>query len=245
MRIELQPAYVLHTRPYRNTSLLLDAFTRDCGVVPMVARGVRKPRNERRVLLQPFVDLHISFSGRSELMTLTGVEAAGSVAGHLTGGRLYSGFYLNELLQRLLHRHDPHESLFAAYADTVHELARSDVNIEVLLRRFEHRLLAELGYGLQLQYEAGSGRAVAPAGEYYYDIENGPVPVSSRAKVGDDAPVIQGRSLLALAADELSSLESVNEIKLLMRHVLNHHLGDRPLKSRELFIRTGRRGTGS
>lgn len=237
MRVELQTAYILHTRAYRNTSLLLDVFTRDHGIVPMVARGVRRPRNARRVLLQPFTELHLSYSGRSELMTLTHVEPAGG-AGGLSGSGLYSGFYMNELLQRLLHRHDPHPGLYRAYAGALNGLSAAPDTVERTLRRFEHRLLGELGYGLQLECEADNGRPLAAEGRYYYDIERGPVPAAA-AGTGGHGPVTRGRALLALADGDFSDPESLAEIKVLMRRVLNHHLGGRPLKSRELFLKQG------
>lgn len=243
MRAVLQPAYIIHARAYRNTSLLLDVFTRDYGLIGAVARGARRPYDERRVLLQPLTALQVSFSGRGELVTLTQVERAdpgifttgGSPA--LSGRSLYSGLYLNELLQRLLHRHDPHEGVFEAYHEAVESLGASPGRPEPVLRRFELTLLRELGYGLQLP-PAGGDEPLDPDGWYRYDIERGPV---AESLASPEAPRISGRALAALEAGRFDDADCAGEIKNLMRYVLAHYLGAKPLKSRELFTPVGGR----
>ncbi|MEP5568378.1 MAG: DNA repair protein RecO, partial [Halioglobus sp.] len=150
MRVSLQPTYILHSRPYRDTSLILEVLCAEHGRISLVSKGARRRTKggSNAALLQPFVPLLLSFSGRSEMKTLTHVEAAG-VAPQLRGERLFSGMYMNELLMRLLHRHDPHPQLFAAYGAALGELADA-APVEATLRRFELGLLEELGYGFSL-----------------------------------------------------------------------------------------------
>ncbi len=228
-RTSLEPAFVLHARPYRNTSLLLEAFTRSGGRVGLVARGARGGRRPRSALLQPFVPLLVSWSGRGELRTLGRVEAAGGPHG-LPPAALASGLYLNELLVRLLHRDDPHPALFDAYAGALGRLAE-DIPQEPILRRFECVLLAETGYALNLDHESGSGRPLDPDRRYCYDPERGPLERGGEC----DGVTVHGRTLLALARGELEDPEVLAEAKRLMRHVIGRQLGGRPLHSRKLY----------
>lgn len=232
-RILLQPAFVLHQRPYRNTSLLLDVFTRDYGRLGVIAKGVRQRANADRALLQPFNNVLISYSGRGELMTLTAVERLAQL-GELKAKALFSGLYINELLLRLLHRNDPHDALFDFYRRSLLELAGNHEKVEPVLRQFERNLLMELGYGLSLEQEAVTGKPVLPGNTYYYDIERGPLAADKTPAAAQ--PHVSGRCLLALAAGTFDDPETGREMKILMRHVLAHHLNGRPLKSRELFI---------
>ena len=232
-RILLQPAFVLHQRPYRNTSLLLDVFTRDYGRLGIVAKGVRQRANADRALLQPFNNVLISYSGHGELATLTAVERQAQL-GELKAKALFSGLYMNELLLRLLHRNDPHDALFDLYRRSLLELAAHPERVEPFLRQFECNLLVELGYGLTLEHEAVTGKPLSPDERYYYDIERGPLGVEYAPAAAQ--PRVSGRCLLALAAGSFDDPETAKEMKGLMRHVLAHHLNGRPLKSRELFI---------
>ncbi len=228
-RISLQSAYVLHTRAYRESSLLADVLTRDAGRLTVVARGVQGRRSRYRGLLQPFKHLRLSCQGRGELHTLTGLEETGAMS--LPAGRaLYCGLYLNELIMRLLHRHDPHPGLFDAYQTALSQLGRLEA-LPRALRLFEKRLLRELGYGLLLDREAESGRKIEPELVYDYNVEAGPV----RSAVQDARIPIRGASLLSLENDQLRDATSLNECRHLMRQVLQYYLGDRPLKSRELL----------
>ncbi|MFZ5621294.1 MAG: DNA repair protein RecO [Pseudomonadota bacterium] len=235
---QLQPGYILHQRPYRDTSLLLEVFTRDHGRLGLVARGARGPRARSRGLLQPFQPLLLSWSGRGELGTLAGVEAAGP-ARRLPGAVLYSGFYLNELLLRLLQRLDPHPELHEAYGRALAALPDAT---ERALRLFEKALLEELGYGLLLDHEAHSGASVEADAWYAYELESGPV------RAAEHSParlVLAGSSLLSLAAGELHDAQSLADAKRLMRAALGLYLGERELKTREVFAAintTGARG---
>ncbi len=228
--VTLQPAYMLHHRPYRESSLLLEAFSRDYGRVGLVARAARRPRSPWRGTLQPFRSLLLSWTGRGELMTLTDAELAES-GPFLSGRALLSGFYMNELVMRLLQRNDPHPALFEAYGSALKGLAAAGGE-EGVLRVFEKRLLDSAGYALVLESEPDTGRAVVAGARYRYLTEHGPV-FGERGPGGGVA--VDGETLLSLAREELTTPVVLREAKQLMRYVLRAHLGGRPLHSRELF----------
>jgi DNA repair protein RecO (recombination protein O) len=232
MRFNLQPAYILHSRPYRDSSMLLEVLTAEQGRISLVARGARRKTRggSGSALLQPFIPLLLSFSGRTELKNLNATEAAGRPL-PLPGERLFSGLYLNELLVRLLHRHDPHPQLFAAYGSTLGALA-AEAEIDDVLRRFEFALLGELGYGFELDIDGSSGEAVAARDWYHYHPDFGLV---ARGPLVDPArPAFQGADLLAIAANDFGGTARLTA-KRLLRLVLAQQLGDAPLRSRELF----------
>jgi len=229
-RVQLAPAYLLHQRPWRESSALLEVFSEAHGRVGLVARGVRSARSRQRGDLQPFRALRLSWQGRGELGTLTGVEADGALL-RLQGKALYSAFYLNELLMRLLARHDPHPALFGHYRDTLQQLA-AGADIERILRLFEIRLLQEAGYALQLDAEVVSGQALRADTLYDYHLESGPVALADERNGGF---VFRGSSLIAMARDDLADAAVLADAKRLLRAALRLYLGDKPLKSRELF----------
>ena len=229
-RISLQSAYVLHTRPYRDTSLLVEIFSHDFGRVGLVARGVRTSKSRHANMLQPFTPLLLSWSGQGELPTLSAAEIGGVVS-QLKGEFLLSGFYLNELLMRLLQRGDAHPELFETYITSLAQLAEQ-AEQEPILRQFEHRLLQEIGYGLILDHDVINGERIKPEARYCYSPERGPIPSSGE---DEDGIMVQGRTLLAIEQDDYSQAQVRLEAKRLMRALLAVHLGDRPLKSRELF----------
>lgn len=237
VRIDLAPAYILHRRPYRDTSLTLEALTRDHGRISLVARGARRSRRggTTSAWLQPFAPLFLSWrQGRGEMGTLTGVEAAGP-AQPLAGEPLYGGFYTNELLMRLVYRHDPHPQLFEAYGTLLAQLGPDSVAAP--LRVFEKRLLEALGYGIVLAADAESGEPVQAGRHYRYVPELGPVAVPPDAA---DRQAFSGRLLLALAREQLTEVEAAGEARRLLANLLSPLLGDRPLHSRAL-LRQSRR----
>lgn len=227
---DLRSCFVLHSRPYSNTSLLIEFFSRREGRIPAIAKGARARHSKVRGVLQPFVRLLAGFAGRGEVSTLMSVEAGDDLV-RLSGQALYCGFYLNELLLRLVQRGDPHEDLFSDYQEALTGLGTGE-DIDRCLRRFEMRLLASLGYGVCLDTEAITGEAVSPDRYYRYEIEKGAV--MQEAGTRSDAD-IQGKTLLALAHDHNLGGVEQKEARRLMRHILSHYLGHRPLKSRELF----------
>ncbi len=232
MRVNLQPAYLLHGRPYRDTSLLLEVFTAEHGRLSLVGKGARRRSRggTQASLLQPFRPLLVSFAGRAEMKQLVAVEGAGS-APLLQAERLFTGLYLNELLVRLLQRQDPQPELFALYGETLLQLAAGDVG-DACLRRFEFRLLEALGYHFDPAVDGYSGEPVDAEGWYQYQVEFGLVACARHA--GSPAVLFSGRDLLAIADGRYDGEQAV-AAKRLLRQALAGHLGDRPLHSRELF----------
>ena len=232
MRVQLQPAFVLHKRPYRDTSQLLEVLTADHGRLSLVAKGTRRKGRggPAGAILQPFIPLLLSFSGRAELKTLTGSEVAGEVTS-LKGEHLFSGIYLNELLVRLLHRNDAHRDLFIAYGEAIADLGHERV-LDDTLRRFEFRLLDELGYGFDMASDGHSGAPVAAGHWYCYHQDYGLVEQPPGANPGN--PVFPGEDLLRIAQGDYSGPARLT-CKRLLRQALAGYLGDKPLKSRELF----------
>jgi DNA repair protein RecO (recombination protein O) len=228
-RVDLNPAYVLHARAYRETSQILEVFSADYGRVGLVARGARRPKSSLRGLLNPFQPLRLSWSGRGELATLREADLGG-VAADLTGDRLMAGFYVNELLMRLLGRSDPHPELFAHYISLVAGIGRGEM-LEPLLRRFELQLLSELGYALNLEKDAVNHEPLVPDQSYEFRAEEGPVPISGNTSVGG---VFSGSTLLAIGRMEFEDEGHLRNAKLLLRSVLNYHLGDRGLNTRRV-----------
>lgn len=235
LRVGMQAAYVLHRRPYRETSLLLEVFSREHGRVPLVARGARRSRRGARAELEPFRALLLSFNMRGEMGTLLDAEFAAAAAEAPRGEALPSAFYVNELLMRLVHRFDPYPTLFDAYADLLTGIAEP-AKREPVLRIFEKRLLEETGYGLVLDHDTGSGAPLQPHERYVYAAEEGPVLLSDERQAAGPWPVVRGSTLLSLAAETLGDdTDSLRESKRLMRFVIDHYLGGKPLKSRSLF----------
>jgi DNA repair protein RecO (recombination protein O) len=225
-----EPAFVLHTYAYRETSVIVEALTAVYGRVALVARGVRRPRSELRGVLQAFQPLTLSWSGGGELKTLIKADWCGGLP--LVGGSaLLCGFYLNELLLKLLPREDPHPQLYQAYDATLARLAAGAEQAPVL-RQFELKLLAELGYALPLTHEADTGRPVDPAERYYYAFDRGPR--ISVAEPGRRYPQVRGTTLLALARQDFTAPEATAEAKRLMREVLDHYLEQRTIVSRRV-----------
>lgn len=218
-RAALVPAFVLHRYPYRDSSLLLEAFTAEHGRVGLVARGGRRPGARTRGLLQPLRPLLLSWSGRGELMTMTQAESAGAPLA-LAGERLMSAFYVNELVLRLLARHDPHAALFATYVHTLEQLQEAAMAAAVL-RVFEKRILEALGYGVDFAREAGGITPVSAARRYRVEPQAGPVAATHG---------VPGRCLLQLAAERLEA-DSLPQARRVLAALLAPHLGSRPLKT--------------
>ena len=225
-----EPAFVLHGYAYRESSLIVETLTSTRGRVALVARGARRPRSELRSVLQAFQPLTLAWSGAGELKTLIRAEWRGGLP-LIGGGALLCGFYLNELLLKLLPREDPHPRLFDEYEAALAKLAGGAEQAPVL-REFELRLLAELGYALPLTHEADTGRPVDPGARYYYAFDRGPR--TAVAEPGRRYPQVRGATLLALARHDFSAPEAAAEAKRLMREVLDHYLERRTIASRRV-----------
>ena len=228
-RVDGQPAYVLHSYPFRETSLIVEVFSRDHGRVALLARGARRPRSVLRGLLLAFQPLELGWAGKGEVPTLMKAEWQGGQP-LLSGKALFFGYYLNELLLHLLPREDTHASLFAAYAAVLRRFA--DNLQEADLRRFERALLQELGYGLTLTHDE-QGVVIDPDAHYAYEIERGPVRL---ARPGNSALSVRGKTLLDLADDALSDPATQAEAKQMMRALINHHTGGKRLETRKIFM---------
>ncbi|MEO5341987.1 MAG: DNA repair protein RecO [Gammaproteobacteria bacterium SHHR-1] len=229
----LEPAFVLSRRPYSNSSLLLELFAANSGRLALIARGARAQAGKHGGHLQPFVPLELAWSGRGEVKTLIRHEAS-SAALLQQGERLFYGYYLNELLLRLLPRQDASPELFALYARSLAQLAGQSGqdgqdNAEAVLRRFEVGLLAGLGYDLNLT-QTVEGAPVRGDLRYHYAVQTGVLPAGASA-----GPGVSGQLLLALAGELALDDELLTEARPFMRGILRHYLGSRPLKSRELF----------
>jgi DNA repair protein RecO (recombination protein O) len=218
-----QPAYVLHSRAYRETSALIDLFTPQ-GRLRAVLRGAR---GKAGTLARPFVPVEIELRGRGELKNIGRIESAG-VAAWMVGDALFSGLYLNELIIRVLPAEDPHPALFEHYAATLQALAAGRP-IEPLLRSFEWRLLSDLGYGFALATDI-AGQPVASRGLYRLQVDAG----LERVEIFQPG-LFDGADLLAMAEADWSAPRALSAAKRLMRQALAVHLGGRPLVSRELF----------
>jgi DNA repair protein RecO (recombination protein O) len=226
---ELTPAFVLHTRSYRETSLIVDFFTLEYGRLSAVARGARGPR--KKVQIQPFSPLLISLAGTRELKTLKSYEISDSPV-YLLGDNLLIGLYVNELLVRLLGRFDPMVQLFDSYKSLVMQLSKKHEFAEELLRCFEFNLLTDLGYGIVFDYEISTGTAISAERSYRYNLEDGFLPMKDEARLNQR---FQGKDLLAIGLGDFSLPSTRIAAKKIVRSALEPLLGGRPLNSRELF----------
>lgn len=234
LRVDLERSFVLHQRPYRESSQLLEIFSRNHGRLGVVGRGGRAPRSRLRGILQPFCPLLLSWSGSGDLATLVAAEQEDSFT-PLGSRAIASGFYLNELILRLFHRHDAAPALFDVYELTLRKLG-DERQLEPALRIFEKSLLEAIGYGLLLDHEADTGVKIIEGKVYYYHPEKGPVKKQERTGSGIE---ISGDTLLALAREDLREHDCLLESKRLMRRVLRIYLGAKPLESRTLFTGNG------
>lgn len=223
-------AFVLHGRAYRNTSLIIEVFTFEAGRLSLLAKAARTPQSPFYGILQPFMPLFLQYGGQGELPVLYKAEST-TVGLTLQGEQLFNGLYLNELLVRLLHKHDAHPELFDHYHSTLQQLAQHTEQ-DVVLRMFELQLLEELGYGMNLSREVNQQQAVEPGQSYHYIIEQGPVCAGTGK---DNSLTVQGDTLLALANRQLHTAAQRQQAKLLMRTVMDYYLGQQPLKARELY----------
>jgi DNA repair protein RecO (recombination protein O) len=232
----LEPAWLLHHRPWSDTSRILEFLTRDHGRVTLFAHGARRPKSPLRPLLRPFAPLLVTWSGRGDGGTLTGAEAAGP-APALGPAALLPGCYLNELLLKLLAREDRHEAVYDAYGSALAELAAGAE--AAALRRFERALLDELGYGVELTREASGGRPLDAAGYYHFQAGRGVLAVRD-AEPGPDCHA--GRDLLAVARGDYGPPAALRAARRIYGAAIAHCLEGRGLASRDVMLAMRRRG---
>lgn len=229
MRVDKEPGFVLHRRAYRETSALLEVFTQNYGRVGLVHRGARSA-GKRGDDMQPFFELSLSWSGRGELYTLTRSDViSGTVIG--ATARVMCGLYLNELILYMMPRMLSCADLYRVYADTISQMG-SGQDVELLLRRFEMRLLDSAGYGLQLEHEAELNQPIDADAWYLYDYTKGPL---KRARTSDCHNVISGKTLIWLRSLGNPDKDAMREAKRLLRAIIDYHLDDRPLQSRNIM----------
>lgn len=228
-RVNNEPAWLLHHRPFRDSSRILDVLSRDHGRLALVARGSRSAKSRLKGLLRPFLPLQLSWVIRSDMGTLTGAEMNGAPVS-LQGDALLSGYYMNELMLNLLHRHDPQPEVFSVYEATVGSLSAA-TNVAASLRRFEMETLALLGYALNLDHDSRTGEALIPDSNYEYAVEQGPVVVESK-----QGPMIfSGKELLSIGRQEFADPETLAHAGRLLRNVISWHLGGKELQSRKVL----------
>jgi DNA repair protein RecO (recombination protein O) len=228
--MDQEPGYVLHSYPYKESSLIVEVFTRRHGRAGLLARGARRPRSAMRGMLLAFHPLGLSWSGSGELGTLRAVDWAGTHRAP-AGLGLMCGFYLNELLLRLVPRDDPHERLFDAYADSLRRLSVPGSE-EPVLRAFERRLLCELGYAPLLEHDAASGAPIEPQRRYIYEPDRGPVAVNGE-RAGSSA--LLGQTLLDIARDDYARADTRDAARRLLRELIAQRLGGQTLHTRTVL----------
>jgi DNA repair protein RecO (recombination protein O) len=229
MNSNLQSAYILHYRNYRETSFLIELLTKHAGRISVIARGAKRSKSPMKGLIQPFIPIACAWRGKGSLPTLQTAEICGKPI-VLHDDKLFSGFYLNELLIHILHRHSPCENIFILYENVLRELSLA-VTTEPILRKFEKYLLHELGYALQFHHEAHSENPIEENKHYLFIPHEGFSAVQSTKSHA----IFNGKNLLKIAADDFTDAETLRDAKRLMRFALQPLLGSKQIKSRELF----------
>lgn len=226
---ELSAAYVLHTRKYRDTSLIAELYTQDQGRVAVLAKGVRSKRAARQASWQPFTPLLVSYIGRGDLKTVTAAEFS-NTGFRLEGDNLIMGLYVNELMVRLLVKNDPLENLFGIYQEVLKNLMAEDQAL-IALRKFEMFLLQALGYGVDFKQTA-MGYPIKAETDYEYRVGHGFSEIEQ-----DNVVSFKGKTLLAISNQDFSVPEVGLSAKVILRTTFHHLLGGKPLMSRALFVR--------
>ena len=228
-RVQDEPAWLLHHRPFRDTSRILDVLSRDHGRLSLVARGSRSAKSRLKGVLRPFLPLRLSWVIRSDMGTLTGAELDGAPIA-LTGDALLSGYYVNELILTLLHRHDAQPEIYSLYSDTVRALNASE-EVAAALRRFEMEALGLLGYALNLDHDTRTGAPLDPDCRYEYRVEQGPVEADGR----EGPMVFSGAELKSIAGQSFGDEQTLRAASRLLRQVIAWHLGGKELMSRKVL----------
>ena len=229
-RVQQQSGYILHHRPFRDTSQILDILTRDHGKIAVVARGSRGSKSRLAGVLRPFLPLRVSWVAKSDLGTLTGAEAAGPPAG-MMGDALLSAYYVNELLLHFLHRDDPQPEIFALYEEVIKALVSTE-NVAASLRSFELEFLSLLGYAVNLHHESGGHDPLQVDRRYQYRMEQGLVVVDR----SEGALVFDGSVLVGIAEQRFDDPNILRAANRLLREIIDFHLGGKELKSRKVLM---------
>jgi len=229
-RVDQQLAFILKSQSFKETSSIHQVFTKDHGVISIISKGSRAKSSKHGSLLQAFKPLLMSWVGKAELKTLTGADENG-LAEPLKGASLFCGFYVNELILSLIHKHDPHPNLFDTYAKVIKDLS-TVVQQEKVLRQFEKLLFDEIGYGLLLEHAADSNTPIQAVKYYHYIAGHGAVELTNESATG----AILGSTLINLRKNCLEDKVELMQAKRMMRSLIDHQLDGKILKSRDLFI---------
>jgi DNA repair protein RecO (recombination protein O) len=230
MKVELTPCYILHRRDYSETSLILEVFSREQGRVNLIAKGVKRNKKQQGESFNLYQQYNISWTAKSELGTLTDIEFIASSRA-LKPELMMTGFYMNEIMLRLLHKHEPHPELFDSYETSINELING-ASEQIILRYYEKTLLQSLGYGVILDHEVETGGSLEHDKNYFYKFDYGPVSKNENKDLGVS---VSGKTLLELDNETLSEQKNINEAKALLRTILDQHLGNKPLASKSLY----------
>tara|TARA_R110002072_G_scaffold196017_4_gene353415 strand:- start:1077 stop:1799 length:723 start_codon:yes stop_codon:yes gene_type:complete len=230
MKVEHTPCYILHRRDYRESSLILEVLSREHGRVSLVAKGAKRNKKRQGINYNLYQEYLMSWVSKSELGTLVDVELA-TIMNSICPKQMMTGFYMNEIILRLLHKHESHPELFDSYKSTIEELSKNNTE-QVLIRYFEKTLLQTLGYGLVFDQDLNTGDHIIAEVDYYYKLNFGPTSNSQDSRVG--IPV-SGSTLIGLNNETLVDAKNKNEAKILLRSLLNQYLGEKPLASRVLY----------
>lgn len=237
MQTALHHAYILHSRPYQDSSAILDCFSSQQGLISVIARGAKRPRSRQSMLARPFIKLQIAWCGKGDLKTLTQIEAE-YFHPILQGSKILLGLYLNELILRLIRQYDPHVDLFQDYDEILKKTAQATNGREqeIALRIFELKLLMHLGYGVDLLHEGKSQHPIESDLLYTYDQNLGIIAISE-IEQSKNTLSVSGASIQALEKQIFETDAVLRESKKLLRYILACYLGAKPLNSRQLFAK--------
>jgi DNA repair protein RecO (recombination protein O) len=230
-------AFILHQRNYKETSLLIEAFTREHGRISLVANGAKRIRSKWRGILMPFIPLSINWGGKTDkLLTLIEAEVHGKLI-NLYGFKLISGFYINELILKLLAPFDPHADLYDYYNNTMIDLATAEHTIEPILRKFELNLLTEIGFKLQLSQDVYTKQPIYSDANYLFDPTQGPIQVQYNSKLHNNSRLVfAGKTLIEIQKQNFQDPTILLAAKQLMRQVINYYLAGRELETRKVYF---------
>lgn len=229
-KLNLTPVYIIHSCKYKENSLLIDVFSREYGVLKLLAKGARKNKRQQGIGFSLYQQYLFSWYLKTDLGILTDIELSNPIT-VLKGKRILLGFYLNEIIIRLLNKHEPFPDLFDYYCLTLINLINNSAE-EIFLRFFEKKLLQSIGYGLVLDHDVHTGNPIVEGKDYYYQFERGPSIVSSNSK---NECKVSGETLIGLKNESFINVKLINEARLLLRSVLAIYLGSKPLASKELY----------
>ncbi len=230
MKVEHTPCYILHRRDYLESSLILEILSREHGRVSLIAKGAKRHKKQQGINYNLYQEYLLSWVSKSELGTLIDVELAITMAS-MRPKQMMTGFYMNEIILRLLHKHESHPELYDSYKTTVRELSKNNTD-QALIRYFEKILLQSLGYGVIFDQDLNTGNAIVAEEDYYYKFDFGP---TSNNKNSMEGVPISGKTLIGLNNETLADTKNKNEAKILLRSLLNQYLGEKPLESRKLY----------